>query len=141
MRHVRSIAGISILMLTFLLAACGSTSSSSANQINVTLSDFKIQSSQTAFAPGQTYHFVVTNNGHTNHEFMLMPPMSGMNMNMQNMDNMSLYHINANELPSGASKSFDYTFPSSATQQSLEFACHLPGHYEAGMHLPINVHS
>lgn len=127
--------------MVLVLAACGGASSSTTNQVNVSLSDFKVQSSQTTFVPGQTYHFVVTNNGHTNHEFMVMPPMAtGMN-SMGQMDKMALYHISSDQLPQGASKSFDYSFPSSATQQSLEFSCHLPGHYEAGMHLPITLHS
>lgn len=128
-------------MIMFVLAACGNTSSGNANQVNVTLSDFKVQSSQTTFMPGKTYHFVVTNDGNTNHEFMVLPPMStGMN-NMQQMDKVALYYISSDQLPSKASKSFDYTFPSAAARQSLEFSCHLPGHYEAGMHLPIFVHS
>lgn len=128
-------------LMALVLAACGGTSSGNSNQVNVTLSDFKVQSSQTAFVPGQTYHFVVTNDGNTKHEFMVIPPMSpGMN-DMQQMDKMALYYISSDQLPSKASKSFDYTFPSSAAQLSLEFSCHLPGHYEAGMHLPITVHS
>ena len=128
-------------LIAFVLAACGGTSSSSSNQVNVTLSDFKVQSSQTTFVPGKTYHFVVTNDGNANHEFMVVPPMStGMN-DMQHMDKMALYSISSDQLPAKASKSFDYTFPSTATEQTLEFSCYLPGHYEAGMHLPISVRS
>jgi len=128
-------------LMVLVLAACGGTSSGNSNQVNVTLSDFKVQSSQTTFVPGQTYHFVVSNDGNTNHEFMVMPPMNtGMN-DMQQMDKMALHYIRSDQLPSKASQSFDYTFPSSSAQQSLEFSCHLPGHYEAGMHLPISVHS
>jgi len=135
----RVIPGLFGLLLTVLLAACGGTTSS-PNQVNVTLSEFKIQSSQTNFTPGTTYHFVVTNNGHTSHEFMVMQPMSA-DMSMDQMDSMALYHIDASQLPPGASKSFDYTFPASAAKQPLEFACHLPGHYEAGMHEAINAGS
>lgn len=138
MNH-RVIPGLFGLLLTVLLAACGGTTSS-PNQVNVTLSEFKIQSSQTNFTPGTTYHFVVTNNGHTSHEFMVMQPMSA-DMSMDQMDSMALYHIDASQLPPGASKSFDYTFPASAAKQPLEFACHLPGHYEAGMHEAINAGS
>jgi uncharacterized cupredoxin-like copper-binding protein len=132
MNH-RVIPGLFVLLLTVLLAACGGTTGSPPNQVNVTLSEFKIQSSQTNFTPGTTYHFVVTNNGHTNHEFMVMQPMSGA-MSMGQMDSMALYRVDASQLPPGASKSFEYTFPASAAKQPLEFACHLPGHYEAGMH-------
>jgi uncharacterized cupredoxin-like copper-binding protein len=138
MNH-RVIPGLFVLLLTVLLAACGGTTGS-PNQVNVSLSEFKIQSSQTNFTPDTTYHFVVTNNGHTNHEFMVMQPMSA-DMPMGQMHSMALYHIDASQLPPGASKSFDYTFPASAAKQPLEFACHLPGHYEAGMHEVVNAGS
>ena len=128
-------------LIVLALAACGGTSSGNSNQVNVSLSDFKVQSSQTTFVPGQTYHFVVTNDGNTNHEFMVMTPMNTDMNGMQQMDKMALYYISSDQLPSKASKSFDYTFPSSAAQQSLEFSCHLPGHYEAGMRLSITVRS
>ncbi len=136
--NYRFMPGIVAVLLMVMLAACGGSGSS--NQVNVSLSDFKVQSSQTTFIAGTTYHFVVTNNGQTNHELMVMPPMSGQ-MPMGQMDQMTLYHINASDLPPGASKSFDYAFPSSEVQKLLEFACHLPGHYEAGMHSPITITS
>ncbi|MDP1715729.1 MAG: hypothetical protein Q8L41_13390 [Anaerolineales bacterium] len=41
--------------------------------------------------------------------------------------------IEADELPLGATVSFDYTFTEPASAGSLEFACHVEGHYEAGM--------
>jgi len=47
--------------------------------------------------------------------------------------------IEADELTPGATKSFDYTFNETAPAGTLEFACHIPGHYEAGMNLPITV--
>ena len=134
----RSMLAIVAVLLLAVLAACGGSGSS--NQVNVSLSEFKIQSSQTTFTSGTTYHFVVTNNGKTNHEFMIAQPMSSQ-MPMGEMDKMALYVIDQSQLPPGASKSFDYTFPSSQMQKSLEFACHLPGHYEAGMHLTISVPS
>jgi uncharacterized cupredoxin-like copper-binding protein len=136
--------GVVVGFLMIVLAACSGTSSTTPSntfQVHVSLTDFKVQSSVSTFSPGQAYHFVVTNNGQTNHEFMIMQLMSGQMGNMQQMDKMALYHIDATALPPGASKSFDYTFPSSVSQQSLEFSCHLPGHYEAGMHQPIAVHA
>ncbi len=39
----------------------------------------------------------------------------------------------------GATKTFDYTFALQAAGPHPEFACHLPGHYETGMHLDITV--
>jgi uncharacterized cupredoxin-like copper-binding protein len=74
---------------------------------------------------------------------MLMPPVAtdsmGMTMNMEDMDKTALAMIPASDLPTGATASFDYTFTEAASQGSLEFACHTPGHYEMGMKLPITV--
>ncbi len=134
----RIFGGISILsILVVVLAACGgitSTTSSGSGEVQVTLSEYKISSSVTTFSPGTSYHFVVTNTGQIPHEFMIMP--MGMNMAGMSMDEMHkiALHMIDNVAP-GETKTFDYTFASSTMGKNLEFACHLPGHYEAGMRL------
>lgn len=121
------------------LAACGGTSSSrTANTVTVTLSDFKIEASRSTFTTGTTYHFVVTNSGQTNHEFMIAPSANDA-MSMHQMDNMALYHIDVSALPPGATKEFDFTFPSAAPIGKLEFACHVGSHYQLGMKAAIVV--
>ena len=72
---------------------------------------------------------------------MIMPPLAEdeMAMDMGELDAMALAMIEASELPTGATASFDYTFTEAASAGVLEFACHTPGHYEAGMKLPITV--
>jgi len=122
-----------------VLTACGgSTASSGPQQVEVTLSGYKIASSLTTFTQGTPYHFVVTNNGKMAHEFMIMP--MGMNMQGMSMDDMHkvALHMIDNVAPS-ETQTFDYTFASSMMGQSFEFACHLPGHYEAGMRLSMMV--
>ena len=115
------------------LAACGGASSSgSANTVTVTLSDFKIEASRSTFTTGTTYHFVVTNSGQTNHEFMIAPPAKD-DMSMDQMDRMALYRIDQSALPPGATMEFDFTFPSAAPAGNLEFACHVGSHYQLGM--------
>lgn len=128
-------------MLVVALAACGGSTSSTSpgpQEVQVTLSEYKITSSLATFSPGTSYHFVITNNGKVAHEFMIMP--MGMNMQGMSMDDM---HKNAlhmiDSVPPGEMKTFDYTFASSMRGQRFEFACHLPGHYEAGMQLPIMI--
>ena len=128
-----------LTVLVVVLTACGgSTASSGPQQVEVTLSEYKIASSLTTFTPGTPYHFVVTNNGKMAHEFMIMP--MGMNMQGMSMDDMHkvALHMSDNVAP-GETQTFDYTFASSMMGQSFEFACHLPGHYEAGMRLPMMV--
>lgn len=137
-RYVLGLAAV-LTLFVVVLAACGSSSSPSGSQeVQVTLSEYKLTSSLTTFTPGTSYHFVVTNQGQVPHEFMIMP--MGMNMGGMSMDEMHkiALHMIDNVAP-GETKTFDYTFASSMMGQNFEFACHLPGHYEAGMKLPITV--
>jgi uncharacterized cupredoxin-like copper-binding protein len=135
------IVSVSMLLIAvFLLAACSSaaTASSKPVDVQVTLSDFGITSSLTTFTKGVPYHFVVTNKGAVAHEFMIMPVESGQ-VSPDQVQSQKLAGISGSDLPPGATKTLDYTFTQAAPQGTLEFACHLPGHYEAGMHTPITV--
>ena len=138
MKH-RLILGLLLASFIAVLAACGGgTTPSGSQEVQVTLSEYKITSSMTTFSTGTPYHFVVTNKGQTAHEFMIMP--RGMNMSGMSMDDMhkrALHMIDS--VAPGETKTFDYTFASSMRGQNFEFACHLPGHYEAGMQLPVSV--
>jgi len=143
-------AVLSVLFLVFL-AACGNagstrstegtTSASGVQTVNVSLTEFKIDSSLATFTPGTSYHFVITNKGQTAHEFMIMPKSEGsMNgMSMGEMDKMALAAID-NITPS-ETKTLDYTFPSSTANTQPEFACYVSGHYEAGMRQTVHVTS
>ena len=132
--------GVLILAVLFL-TACGAQGNS--NNVTIALTEFGIESSQTYFEVGVPYHFIVTNNGAVEHEIMLMAPLTEdqmkMNMDMAEMDKMALAHVEASDLQPGSTAEFDYTFTEPAPAGSLEFACHIPGHYEAGMELPITV--
>jgi uncharacterized cupredoxin-like copper-binding protein len=117
-------------------------SSATMQQVQITETDFKINSSVTRFSASKTYHFVVTNNGNTAHEFMIMPKsegsMSGMSgSSMESMDKMALASIT--NLNPGETKTLDYAFSSSTANSQPEFACYLSGHYEAGMKLDVTV--
>ena len=158
----RRFFSISILLfLLVVLAACGGTSSNTGmnmggspmpsgtmgtttggtgmTTVQVTETEFTIGSSVTSFMPGTTYHFVVKNLGKTAHEFMMMPKSEGaMNgMSMGEMDRMALARIET--IAPGETKTVDYTLPSSSAGSHPEFACYLPGHYEAGMKLGVSV--
>lgn len=72
-----------VAVAAFALAACGTpaaTASGQAVTVNVTLSDFKIDSSLTTFSTGVPYHFVVTNNGSVNHQALILPPEPGQHL-------------------------------------------------------------
>ena len=130
-----------VAVAAFALAACGTpaaTASGQAVTVNVTLSDFKIDSSLTTFSTGVPYHFVVTNNGSVNHQALILPPEPG-SISADQATNLRVAGIGGNGIAPGTTQSFDYTFTKPYPAGQLEFACHLPGHYDAGMRLPIVV--
>jgi len=132
-----------ILIAVFLLSACGGGSSASKTPVDVTitLDDFKVTSSLTDFKVGTPYHFTVTNKGAVAHEIYIMAPVSGSMSpdQIQSLKTEALVGLSQNDLPVGATKTMDYTFTKAYPAGTLEFACHIPGHYEAGMQLGITV--
>ena len=139
-------------MLLFVLSGCGSSTqaaSSTATQaapiptapagyttVHVTLSDFKIQSSQTTFKKAVPYFFVITNKGKAIHEFMIVPPMMGGHITTKYMQSMSFAVIE--NITPGQTKVLEITFPKNA-YPDLEFACHYADHYAMGMHLEVHL--
>ena len=132
---------IASVLFLLVLAACsgGQTNQNSPVDVTITADDFSFQSSLTTFKVGVPYHFVVTNQGKVAHEIMLVQPIEPGKMDMEAMDKMALAHVEEDDLTPGTTQSFDYTFTEPAPAGQLEFSCHLPGHYEAGMKLPITV--
>ena len=137
-----------LILLVFAFAGCsGSTASTSkrviptpsmiALKVDVTLSDGMIRASQTTFAMGIPYHFVVKNEGQVTREFLIIPAL--WRRSVQSHDQLALYHITVSQLPTKATSSFEFTFTMPAPQGQLEFASLLPGHNEVEMKLPITV--
>ena len=142
MKYIRTTL---LIVLIGIVAACGSTQAakkSSPVAVQVKLSEMKIESSLTTFVVDVPYRFTVTNVGAMPHEMMLMPPsMNGGTMStlpMEQLDTMALTHIHDSDLAPGATWSVDYTF-TKQNSGTLELACYLPGHYEAGMQQAITV--
>lgn len=132
------------LLLVLIMTACGETTTggkapAGSQQVQINETDFKIASSITTFSPGKAYHFTITNNGKTVHEFMIMPRSMGAidGMSMGDMDKMALASVN--DIQPGETKTLDYTFPSSTANSQPEFACYITGHYEAGMKQKVTV--
>ena len=144
------LATLALLGLSLLSACAAGKTEEQANpdgpvNVQVKLTEFAVESSVTEFKPGVQYHFVVTNSGQVPHEFMIMPiqtdsmgmpSMAG--LSMEEKDAMALMMIPAEQLPAGATAEADYTF-ASVPDGKIELVCMTPGHYEAGMHLPITI--
>lgn len=128
-----------------LLSACGSQL---PETVSINLTEFGIVSSTTSFKAGETYRFVITNAGALNHEFTIMPKgAQGMSMEGHEMGEMdhdmsaAILHVSQDQLAPGSTVTVDFMFTAETVQDGIEFACHLPGHYEAGMFVPIAVQS
>jgi uncharacterized cupredoxin-like copper-binding protein len=130
-----------ILLAIGGLAACSKTTAGQGTSaVSVTLYDNRITASAASFTPGMQYHFTVVNKGAVDHEMMLMPQVMGAGMASMPMDQLDhLALARTGNMTPGATKSFDYTFPSSMAGHQGEFGCYLPGHYESGMHLSITI--
>ncbi|MBC9251233.1 copper-binding protein [Pseudomonas alcaligenes] len=128
--------------------------------IEITLGDMYYEPSSVQVKAGETVRFVLNNQGSLLHEFSLgdaamhaehqkhmlmmqqmgmigedgIKPMdhSSMGQGMAGMDHGKMAHDDPNTvmIPAGKSAELTWTF---AKATGLEFACNIPGHYQAGM--------
>jgi uncharacterized cupredoxin-like copper-binding protein len=125
------------------LTACGpaQTAAPQTQTVTVSLTDSAIIASQTTFHPGVQYHFVVTNNGTTSHEFLIMPPGMAQMMSQMPMNQWRQQALHASGmLGPQMMAEFDYTFadmPMMQQGQDAAFGCYADGH--PLMQMPITV--
>jgi uncharacterized cupredoxin-like copper-binding protein len=137
----RFIAIVSSLVIVIALAGCAAatpTPPAEPERVEVTLTEFGVEASQTEFEAGQPYEFVITNEGAINHEFRLIPTSSDHGHSDEEHDT-ALLVVPENELEVGETVTVNYTFTDEAAHSEIEISCHIAGHYEAGMKLPISV--
>jgi uncharacterized cupredoxin-like copper-binding protein len=130
------------MVIVLALVSCGAQPRA-PETVEITLTEFSIESPVTTFEAGKPYRFIITNAGALNHEFTVMPPMMTAPVEMEghSMEDMlgAVLHIGEDQLVLGATVTVDFTFTEPTSLGDLEFACHLPGHYEGGMFAPISV--
>lgn len=123
-----------------MLAACGGGNGTTgvptgaARTVAITATDaLKFDPASVAASNGETVRFVVTNAGATTHEFVVgdqtfQDQHAAM---MKQGTQMSMAGELANlSIPAGETKEATITFGAART---LLYACHVAGHYEAGM--------
>ena len=86
---------------------------------------------QVAVAPGETVRFVLTNSGSAIHEFQVGPAEA---VAADKVDGTIV--VEKDRLDGGSTNAVVYTFNKTA---AYAFACHEPGHYEAGMKGTVDV--
>lgn len=106
--------------------------------IKITALDIKYDKPEIRVKAGETIEFIVTNTGKLRHEFSI----GDMDQQRQHAEMMKqmpdMVHEDANTLTleRGETKILVWQFTRTG---SLEVACHIPGHYEAGMKSKVNV--
>jgi uncharacterized cupredoxin-like copper-binding protein len=87
---------------------------------------------------GQTVRFIITNAGKLKHEFAIGDAEEQRQHAemMKRIPAMTYEHGNAVSLEPGVTKELVWQFGKPGT---FEIACHIPGHYEAGMHAIVTV--
>lgn len=93
---------------------------------------------QLDFKAGETVRIVVTNEGELDHEFVMDSPDKNVEHKalMERFPEMEHDDPNAVRLEPGSTGEILWTF---SNEGRFEFACLIPGHYDAGMHGPITV--
>ena len=101
--------------------------------IRITALDIRFDKMRLDARAGETVRFIVTNKGRLTHEFTIgdAGEQAEHEKEMQRMDGMVMPdESNAITLKPGETKTLVWTF---GKEPVVEFACHVPGHYEAGM--------
>jgi predicted lipoprotein with Yx(FWY)xxD motif/uncharacterized cupredoxin-like copper-binding protein len=102
-----------------------------AGDIQVTLTEMSVAASATTFKVGETYTFTVTNQGKIEHE-LVFEKVGDNDVPLESNGK----EVELEGIAPGASKSLDFAFTEAGTYQ---LACHVEGHYAAGMVLTIYV--
>ena len=136
---------LGMLLLAFLpLAQAGSMPAPEKTKpneriIRITALDIRFDKTQLSARSGETVRFIVTNKGRLTHEFTIgdAKEQAEHEKEMQRMDGKVMPdEPNAMTLKPGETKTLIWTF---GPKQVVEFACHVPGHYAAGMMGKISV--
>ncbi len=124
------------LIAVAILASVCTVSPTRGPDVNITLADHSIASEVRTFKAGVIQRFVVANIGGVAHELRIVPPHTG---SAHDAHGETLVHVKEADLQVGVAASATVTLPASARGKMWELACHLPGHYEAGMKLAITI--
>jgi|GEM_PF-196527 len=88
---------------------------------------------------GETIKFIVTNKGAIAHEFSIGTKNEHVSHGKMMMENPNMHHGPGGAsitVKPGSTETLIWTFDKA---WEIEVACNIPGHYEAGMHSPINI--
>ena len=132
-----------IPVLALILAACSAGDpAGEVRTVPVSMSDdMRYDPAKFDFFAGETVRFEVTNAGSVRHE-LFISDIAGHEEHAAEMAEIDADEMGHDEpglvsVEPGATETLEYTFDEAG---ELLGACHEPGHYEAGMVVPISVH-
>jgi uncharacterized cupredoxin-like copper-binding protein len=134
-----------LVLLLGALAACGTTAvtplappsqSGADGVVEVSGGEFTFNSTLTTFSVGTPYRFKVTNTGVVPHEWLIEKVEAEADEHSHADHDDLIGAISVDELGPGMTATREVVFDSPGV---YEFACRVPGHYEAGMKQTITV--
>jgi uncharacterized cupredoxin-like copper-binding protein len=105
----------------------------------VTIHHSHFQPAEVRVAPGERVRFVLRNTDPIDHEFILGDAVV---QARHEQGRQRQHHGDVpgeRSVPAGQEAATSYAFPAALAGRTLEFACHLPGHYAYGMHGTVRV--
>jgi uncharacterized cupredoxin-like copper-binding protein len=105
----------------------------------VTMHHSRFEPATLRVEPGQRVRFVLRNTDPIDHEFIL----GDAAVQARHEQGRQRHHHGdvpgERSVPAGQEAATTYSFPAGLDGRTLEFACHLPGHYAYGMHGTVRV--
>jgi uncharacterized cupredoxin-like copper-binding protein len=125
-------AAVAVLLSAAALAATAAASPPPTRTVNVHIHFSRFDLASLQVAPGETVRFVVTNEDPIDHEFLVGDAA------MQRIHELGAEPAHGARpgeisVPAGETVETTFTFPD-RLDPGWQFACHLPGHYDYGMH-------
>jgi uncharacterized cupredoxin-like copper-binding protein len=131
---------IAALAALAALAAAGHLPGGTGERtVVVTMHHSRFQPARIRVAPGERVRFVLRNTDPIDHEFILGDAVV---QARHEQGRQRRHHGDVpgeRSVPAGQEAATTYAFPASVGGRTLEFACHLPGHYAYGMHGTVRV--
>ena len=128
-----------VILVVILLGAAAAVfalemrGAQAATHVDVTLTEYRIRTTSTDIPAGVPVTFAVTNNGQTMHEVVLEQA-GAVDQPLE----MNGAEAEIDDIAPGETKSATWTFTQPGVYQ---LACHVPGHFEAGMVQQVTVTS